>query len=122
MAAITQTTDNLLGGVSRQTDDKKREGSFVDIKNGYSDPTNGLVKRGGLRFLWNMATPDALLDEASLEGAHWFFIPVIETVTEKNKDIYPYRKIGDTFQLTAVGAICKGNIFLLNAYLQVTLL
>ena len=51
MAAITQTTPNLLRGVSRQTDDKKRDGSFVDIINGYSDPTNGLVKRGGLRFL-----------------------------------------------------------------------
>ena len=38
MAAVTQLTPNFLGGVSRQTDDKKLDGQVVDI-NGYPDPT-----------------------------------------------------------------------------------
>ena len=32
-------TPNFLGGVSRQTDDKKLDGQVVDIINGYPDPT-----------------------------------------------------------------------------------
>ena len=57
MAAVTQLTPNFLGGVSRQTDDKKLDGQVVDIINGYPDPTYGLTKRGATNFLWNLKRP-----------------------------------------------------------------
>lgn len=116
MAAVTQIIPNFLGGVSRQTDDKKRDGSFVDILNGYSDPTNGLVKRGGTRFLWNLDTVTGeIMPWPALEDALWFFVEGIETVTEANKPSYPQQEIGDTFLVPAVCAICKAQIYLWNA-------
>lgn len=116
MAAVTQIIPNLLGGVSRQTDDKKREGSFTDILNGYSDPTNGLVKRGATRFLWNFDTEEnTILPAEDLENALWIFLEGIETVTETNKTQYPNREVGDTFLVPAVGAICKAKVYLWNA-------
>ena len=116
MAAVTQIIPNVLGGVSRQTDDKKRDGSFVDIINGYSDPTNGLVKRGSTRFLWNFDTEAGeILPAEDLEDALWLFVEGLETVTEKNKPSYPNRKLGDTFLVPAVCAICKGKVYLWNA-------
>ena len=39
MVAVTQLIPNFLGGVSRQTDDKKLDGQVVDVINGYPDPT-----------------------------------------------------------------------------------
>lgn len=116
MAAVTQIVPNFLGGVSRQTDDKKRDGSFIDIVNGYSDPTNGLVKRGATRFLWNFDTAEnTILPAADLEDALWVFLEGIETVTEANQPQYPNREVGDTFLVPAVGAICKAKVYLWNA-------
>tara|TARA_R110002012_G_scaffold154241_4_gene314470 strand:- start:3142 stop:5691 length:2550 start_codon:yes stop_codon:yes gene_type:complete len=116
MAAVTQIIPNFLGGVSRQTDDKKREGSFVDVVNGYSDPTNGLVKRGATRFLWNFDTEDnEILPAEDLEKACWFFVEGIETITAENQSSYPAKGIGDTFLVPAVGAFCKAKVYLWNA-------
>ena len=51
MAAVTQTIPNFLGGVSRQTDQKKLPGQVRDCLNAYPDPTFGLMKRPGFKFI-----------------------------------------------------------------------
>ena len=75
MAAVTQLTPNFLGGVSRQTDDKKLDGQVVDIINGYPDPTYGLTKRGATNFLWNLTRPisENPFKEDELKDAFWFY-------------------------------------------------
>ena len=53
MAAITQRVDNYLGGVSRQSDDKKLPGQVKECLDGYPDPTFGLTKRPGFQWIAN---------------------------------------------------------------------
>ena len=67
MAAVTQMIDSFLGGVSRQSDDKKRPGQVVECINGYADPTYGLVKRPGTEFI-------SRLDAAAGTTSDWFYI------------------------------------------------
>ena len=75
MAAITQLVPNFLGGVSRQNDDKKLEGQVSECINGYPDPTYGLLKRPGMKFIDklknNLGNP---FNKAALDGAIWHFI------------------------------------------------
>ena len=73
MAAITQSIPTFLGGVSRQSDTKKKPGQVNEILNGYPDPTYGLLKRNGSQFLGNLATyVDDLSD--TLKDGYWFSI------------------------------------------------
>ena len=51
MPTVTQRVDNYLGGVSRQSDDKKLPGQVRECLNGYPDPTFGLTKRPGFKYL-----------------------------------------------------------------------
>ena len=51
MPSVTQRVNNYLGGVSRQSDDKKLPGQVEECLNGYPDPTFGLTKRPGLQAL-----------------------------------------------------------------------
>ena len=51
MASVTQRVPNYLGGVSKQPDDKKFPGQVREALNAYPDPTFGLQKRPGLKFL-----------------------------------------------------------------------
>ena len=51
MAAVTQRINNFLGGVSRQPDSKKLPGQVRECLNAYPDPTFGLVKRPGFKYL-----------------------------------------------------------------------
>ena len=51
MAAVTQTITNYLGGVSNQPDDKKLLGQVTQAKNAYPDPTFGLQKSPGFKYL-----------------------------------------------------------------------
>ena len=51
MPAVTQLIPNFLGGVSKQNDDKKLEGQVTECINGYPDPTYGLLKRPGMKFI-----------------------------------------------------------------------
>ena len=51
MAAVTQTIPNFLGGVSNQPDDKKKVGQVSEAINAYPDPTFGLTKRPGFKFI-----------------------------------------------------------------------
>ena len=68
MAAVTQRIDNYLGGVSRQSDDKKLPGQVKECLNGYPDPTFGLTKRPGFEWLANLGTG------TTYDSSKWFYI------------------------------------------------
>jgi len=75
MVAVTQRIDNYLGGVSRQSDDKKLPGQVRECLNGYPDPTFGLTKRPGFKWIANLGTG------TTYDNAKWFYIS--RTSTEK---------------------------------------
>jgi hypothetical protein len=68
MAAVTQRIDNYLGGVSRQSDDKKLPGQVRECLNGYPDPTFGLTKRPGFKWIANLGTG------TTYDSSKWFYI------------------------------------------------
>ena len=68
MAAITQRVSNYLGGVSRQSDDKKLPNQVRECLNGYPDPTFGLTKRPGFKWVANLGTG------TTYDNAKWFYI------------------------------------------------
>ncbi len=68
MPNVTQTIPSYLGGVSRQSDDKKLPGQVVDCINGYPDPTFGLTKRPGFKFIKGLGA------NGTLDNAKWFYI------------------------------------------------
>jgi hypothetical protein len=65
--------------------------------NGYPDPTYGLLKRPGMKFIENLKDLNgSLYDKASLDNAVWFFV--------------------DRSQASSyVGAIKGSNIYVWNA-------
>ena len=73
MAAVTQTVPNFLGGVSKQTDIKKQPGQVRNCINAYPDPTFGLMKRPGFKFIKNIYKPLSGTDP-ELKDGKWFFI------------------------------------------------
>ena len=73
MAAVTQTIPNFLGGVSKQTDVKKQPGQVRNCLNAYPDPTFGLMKRPGFKFIKTIYTPSSGTNP-ELKDAKWFFI------------------------------------------------
>ena len=75
MPAVTQRIDNYLGGVSRQSDDKKLPGQVRECLNGYPDPTFGLTKRPGFKWIQNLGTG------TTYDSSKWFYIA--RTSTEK---------------------------------------
>jgi len=75
MPAVTQRVDDYLGGVSRQSDDKKLPGQVEECINGYPDPTFGLTKRPGFQWIGNLGTG------TTYDNSKWFFIS--RTDTEK---------------------------------------
>jgi len=68
MPAVTQRIDNYLGGVSRQSDDKKLSGQVREALNAYIDPTFGLTKRPGLQWIANLGTG------TTYDSSKWFYI------------------------------------------------
>jgi len=75
MAAVTQRINNFLGGVSRQPDSKKLPGQVRECLNAYPDPTYGLVKRPGFKFLDVLKdTGGSALSSTALDNAKWFYI------------------------------------------------
>ena len=75
MAAVTQTVPNFLGGISTQTDQKKVPGQLTEALNAYPDPTFGMLKRNGTRFIRTLNKADGTpFTDAELENAAWFFI------------------------------------------------
>jgi len=73
MAAVTQTIPNFLGGVSNQPDDKKLPGQVKEALNAYPDPTFGLQKRPGLKFLKELTDGSSAFDNNDLDNAKWFY-------------------------------------------------
>ena len=75
MPAVTQQIPNFLGGVSRQTDDKKLPNTLTECVNGYPDPTFGLLKRPGMRHINVLKKADGTaFNKTELADAAWFFI------------------------------------------------
>ena len=68
MPAVTQRIDNYLGGVSKQSDDKKLPGQVRECLNGYPDPTFGLTKRPGFKWIANLGTG------TTYDSSKWFYI------------------------------------------------
>ena len=75
MAAVTQLVENFLGGVSTQNDDKKLPGQVRNAVNAYPDPTFGMQKRNGMRFIRTINKQDGTpFTDAELNDAAWFFV------------------------------------------------
>ena len=75
MPAVTQQVSNFLGGVSRQTDDKKLPNQLTECVNGYPDATFGLLKRAGMSHINVLKKADGTaFNKTELDGATWFFI------------------------------------------------
>lgn len=74
MAAVTQTITNYLGGVSKQTDEKKLPGQVRECINAIPDPTFGLMKRPGLKFSKTLETDSGSTSFYELDEAKWFYI------------------------------------------------
>ena len=77
MAAVTQTIPNFLGGVSNQPDDKKLPGQVTGAINAYPDPTFGLTKRPGFKYLAQLesaTTGGTAYDNNDLDSAKWFYV------------------------------------------------
>lgn len=68
MASITQRIGTYLGGVSKQSDDKKLPGQVRECYNGFPDATYGLTKRPGFEHILNIGTG------TTYDGGKWFFI------------------------------------------------
>ena len=66
MAAISQTINNVLGGISQQPDPVKLPGQVRDAVNVYLDPTFGASKRPGSQFIAKLDNKISRLD------AKWF--------------------------------------------------
>ena len=74
MASVTQTVPNFLGGVSNQPDDKKLPGQVKEALNAYPDPTFGLTKRPGFKFLAQLKeTGGSAWDNNDLDNGKWFY-------------------------------------------------
>ena len=69
MASITQKIPNFIGGVSKQPDDKKSSGQVREAINAYADPTYGLTKRPGTKWLGNLSSTTNLF-----ANGKWFYI------------------------------------------------
>lgn len=73
MATVTQRIPNFLGGVSQQIDNLKMPTQVRDCINAVPDPTFGLIKRSGGRFIAELknggGTPYA---PGFFDGAKWF--------------------------------------------------
>ena len=68
MAAVTQRIINYLGGVSKQSDDRKLPGQVRECYNAYPDPTFGLTKRPGFEHILNLGTG------TTYDDGKWFYI------------------------------------------------
>jgi hypothetical protein len=69
MASVTQRIPSFLGGVSKQPDDKKIPGQVREAINAYADPTYGLSKRPGTKWLGNLSST-----ANEYQNGKWFYI------------------------------------------------
>ena len=75
MATVTQRIPSYLGGVSQQTDDLKFPGQLRTCLNGYPEPTFGMIKRPGGKFLAELKnTSNVLITPGDFDNGRWFSI------------------------------------------------
>lgn len=75
MVAITQKIPNLLGGVSQQIDEQKYPGQVRELINGYPEPTFGLLKRPGGKFIAELKdASNNLVSPSSISSSKLFTI------------------------------------------------
>lgn len=75
MAAVTQRIPNYLGGVSQQTDDLKFPGQLRSCLNGYPDPTFGLIKRPGGKYVVELKDVSGnVIPPTTFNNGRWFSI------------------------------------------------
>jgi hypothetical protein len=75
MVAITQRIPNFLGGVSQQVDERLFPGQVRDALNAYPDPTYGLAKRPGGRYIGELKDgANAVIAPNTFDNAAWFSI------------------------------------------------
>ncbi len=68
MPAVTQRIGSYLGGVSKQSDDKKLPNQVRECYNGFPDATYGLTKRPGFEHIVNLGTG------TTYDDGKWFYI------------------------------------------------
>ena len=105
MPAISQRVDNYLGGVSRQSDDKKLPGQVRECLNGYPDPTFGLTKRPGFKWIKNLGSG------TTYDNSKWFYIA--RTSTERYIGCIkpkPNSGYGDIDIWNVDGTVCTVNM------------
>lgn len=97
MANVTQKVPNLLGGVSTLPDVQKRPGELREAENVYIDPTRGLSKRNGMRWLTRLG------DDTRFSTGHWFdwkrseteiYIGCFVSDGSSNHDLFLWDKTG----------------------------
>ena len=99
MASVTQRVQSYTGGVSKQPDDKKFPGQVREALNSYPDPTFGLQKRPGLKFLTALKDGSGnAITGTALDNAKWFYIHrnndekyigcIVGNATAANADIH----------------------------------
>jgi hypothetical protein len=75
MAAITQRIPNFIGGKSQQVDERLFPGQVRDALNAYPDPTFGLSKRPGSKYVNKLVnTAGATVAAGAFDNAAWFSI------------------------------------------------
>ena len=75
MASVTQRIPNYLGGVSQQTDDLKFPGQLRVCQNAYPEPTFGLMKRPGGKFVAELKdAAGAVISPSTYDNGKWFSI------------------------------------------------
>ena len=75
MASVTQRIPNYLGGVSQQTDDLKFPGQLRICQNAYPEPTFGLMKRPGGKFVAELKdAAGAVISPNTYDNGKWFSI------------------------------------------------
>jgi hypothetical protein len=75
MASVTQRIPNYLGGVSQQTDDLKFPGQLRTCQNAYPEPTFGLMKRPGGKFVAELKdAAGVVISPSTYDNGKWFSI------------------------------------------------
>ena len=115
MAFVTQRVPNYLGGVSKQPDDKKFPGQVREALNAYPDPTYGLQKRPGLKFLTHLKDSGGTeYNNTDLDNGKWFYIHrdndekyigcIVGHATAANADIHIWNAVTNVRSTITFGA------------------
>tara|TARA_Y100001963_G_scaffold159526_1_gene263545 strand:- start:1719 stop:4490 length:2772 start_codon:yes stop_codon:yes gene_type:complete len=115
MASVTQRVQNYVGGVSKQPDDKKFPGQVKEALNVYPDPTAGLEKRPGLKFITALKdSSNNAITGTTLDNGKWFYIHrdndekyigcIVGNTTADNADIHIWNAVSKVKSTITFGA------------------